>query len=140
MKNLAKDLIKHGHVTTTKAKARAIVPFVEKLITYVKKNENSDKFIFDRVSDTELVEKLKSLTKGQLSKVNSGFLSTYNVGYRKGDGSEMCIIMMSGYEPRVKSDLKKVKKSVKSTTKAKTKKAKAEEVVVENKMVKEKNK
>lgn len=143
MKNLAKDLITHGHLKTTKAKAKAIVPYVEKLISFSRKNENVDKYLFDRVSDMTVVEKLKSLAADKFSKIESGHLAIYNIGFRKGDGSEMCMIMMNGYEPRVKSDLKKVKKTTKTTTtKAKAKKtktAKAEKVVVENKKTKEKN-
>lgn len=128
MKNLAKDLIKYGHVKTTKTKAKAIVPYVEKMITYVKKNEKSDSFIFSKLSDNDLVKKLQDLSKNKLSKQNSGYFSIYNIGFRKGDGAEMCMVMMNGYEPKVKSDLKKVKKA----TSAKSK-VKAEEVKVETK-------
>lgn len=131
IKNLARDLILYGHLKTTKTRAKAIVPYMEKIITYVKKNEatdNSNNYVIARISDVNAVEKLREMTKKNFMDVNSGYVSIYNVSNRKGDGAEMCIVMMKGYEPKIKSALTKVKKTAtkkvteKSSNKAEPKK------------------
>ncbi|MBP9758592.1 hypothetical protein KBD45_02770 [Candidatus Dojkabacteria bacterium] len=138
IKNLARDLVLYGHLKTTKTRAKAIVPYMEKMITFVKKNDasdNSNNYIIARISDKQAAEKLRELTKKRYVDINSGFVSIYNLGNRKGDGAEMCEVIMKGYEPKIKSALKKVKKT--TVKKAAVKNEKKAEVKKETKIKKE---
>ncbi|MBU3683126.1 MAG: 50S ribosomal protein L17, partial [Phycisphaerales bacterium] len=38
LRNLAAGVLEHGQITTTRAKAKAVQPFVEELITIAKRN------------------------------------------------------------------------------------------------------
>lgn len=89
VRNLAMSLIIYEKIKTTSAKAKAVQPFVEKLITIAKKKEkreairqietilqhkNSSKKIFEVLS-----EKYKDRT--------SGFTRVTKLGYRNGDNA-----------------------------------------------------
>lgn len=111
LKNMARDLILHEHIKTTKARAKAVKPFVEKLISYVKQNQNPERFILANIEDNRVSDRLVTITKERFAKKTSGFVSTYNLVNRKGDGSEMVMMILEGYQPKIKTQLKKVKKT-----------------------------
>ncbi|MFA6992337.1 MAG: 50S ribosomal protein L17 [Candidatus Gracilibacteria bacterium] len=89
IRNLAMSLIIYEKIKTTQAKAKAVQPFVERLITIAKgkdkrsairtiesllQHENSSKKIFE-----VLLEKYKDK--------NSGFTRITKLGYRSGDNA-----------------------------------------------------
>lgn len=58
-KNLARSLFIHGKITTTFAKAKAIQPYVEKLITKAKANSlASRRILIQEFVDKELVDRI----------------------------------------------------------------------------------
>jgi large subunit ribosomal protein L17 len=91
MRTMAMQVIIYEKIKTTRAKAKAIQPFVENLITIAKKEDkvhaireierllqhkNCSKKIFE-----ELVERYKDK--------NSGYTKTVNLGPRAGDNAPM---------------------------------------------------
>ncbi len=59
MKSLARSLVLGERISTTEAKAKALRPFVERLVTYAKKNTlASRRLAITRLGDKEAVKKL----------------------------------------------------------------------------------
>lgn len=89
-RNLSRELIMHGRIHTTFAKAKSIQPMVEKLITQVKKATNgalreAHKTLSDRIALTTLTD----MTKTRFGSRTSGYTRVVKLGTRKGDASEM---------------------------------------------------
>ncbi|MCA9385788.1 hypothetical protein KC717_04015 [Candidatus Dojkabacteria bacterium] len=124
LKNLSLDLIKHEHVTTTKAKAKAVKSFVDTIFSRYEKGRNGVRFIESRLGTKAPIKKIDELLEGRLKSVSGGFVHLVRLGSRKGDGAELFKLMLIGYEPKKKSLLKKVKdtseKESKVDKKAKT--------------------
>ncbi len=59
MRSLARSLVLEERISTTEAKAKALRPFVERLITYAKKNTLASRRITKaQINDDEVVKKL----------------------------------------------------------------------------------
>lgn len=128
MSNMAASLITHGRIETTLAKAKALRPFVEKVITKAKqaaaKTERKDALHLRRlalsdVRDETAITKLFNETHKEFTNRNGGYTRIYKLGQqRQGDAAEMALIEF------VKADDPGYKKS-KGRKAAKSKKAKA---------------
>jgi len=128
MSNMAASLITHGRIETTLAKAKALRPFVEKVITKAKqaaaKTEKKDALHLRRlalsdVRDETAITKLFNETHKEFTNRNGGYTRIYKLGQqRQGDAAEMALIEF------VKADDPGYKKS-KGRKAAKSKKAKA---------------
>jgi large subunit ribosomal protein L17 len=128
LSNMAASLITHGRIETTLAKAKALRPFVEKVITKAKqaaaKSEKKDALHLRRlalsdVRDETAVTKLFNETYKEFANRNGGYTRIYKLGQpRQGDAAEMALIEF------VKADDQGYKKS-KTKKSAKARKAKA---------------
>jgi large subunit ribosomal protein L17 len=128
LSNMAASLITHGRIETTLAKAKALRPFVEKVITKAKqaaaKSEKKDAIHLRRlalsdVRDETAVTKLFNETYKEFANRNGGYTRIYKLGQqRQGDAAEMALIEF------VKADDQGYKKS-KTKKSAKARKAKA---------------
>lgn len=128
LSNLAAALITHGRIQTTLTKAKALRPFVEKVITKAKqaaaKTEKKDALHLRRlalsdVRDETAITKLFNETHQEFANRNGGYTRIYKLGpQRLGDAAEMALIEL------VKADDPGYKKS-KGKRSAKAKKAKA---------------
>lgn len=101
MANLAVALFKHGRITTTLAKAKALRPFAEKLITMAKKSYLSDdrirklhylRLAISRIHDEDTVAKLFNERAVEFIKRNGGYTRIYKLMQRVGDAAKMSII------------------------------------------------
>lgn len=130
LSNLAAALLTHGRIQTTLTKAKALRPFVEKVITKAKKaaakTEKKDAIHLRRlaladVRDENAVTKLFNETYKEFANRNGGYTRIYKLGpQRISDAAELALIEL------VKADDPGYKKSKgKKATKAKGKKAKA---------------
>jgi large subunit ribosomal protein L17 len=128
MSNLAAALITHGRIETTLTKAKALRPFIEKVITKAKKaaakTEKKDAIHLRRlalsdVRDETAITKLFNETHKEFANRSGGYTRIYKLGQqRQGDAAEMALIEF------VKADDPGYKKS-KGKKAAKGKKAKA---------------
>ena len=126
MGNLSVALITHSRIETTLSKARALRPFIEKIITLAKIAEKSNdaasklhlrRLAIARVHDKAAVSKLFDELVGEFTERNGGYTRIYKLGQRVGDAAEMALIeLIDG------SDEGYVKKSKKKTAKKATKK------------------
>jgi large subunit ribosomal protein L17 len=129
LSNMAASLITHGRIQTTLAKAKALRPFIEKVITKAKqaaaKTDKKDALHLRRlalsdVRDETAITKLFSETHKEFTNRPGGYTRIYKLGQQRlGDAAEMALIEF------VKADDPGYKKS-KGKKPAKAKKAKAE--------------
>ena len=94
LSNLAVSLIEHGRIKTTMAKAKAIRPFVEKLITKAKTGTLHAR----RMALADLRHNEDAVTKlfAELGPINAarkgGYTRIIKLGQRKSDAAEMAVI------------------------------------------------
>lgn len=127
MSNLAVALITHGRIQTTLTKAKALRPFIEKVITKAKhaaaKTDKKDALHLRRlalsdVRDEDAVTLLFNEKYKEFANRSGGYTRIYKLGARLSDAAEMALIEF------VKADDTGYKKS-KGKKPAKAKKAKA---------------
>ncbi len=121
MRSLATELFLNGEITTTLARAKALKPYAESVITFAKKGDLASrrqalKFIFDKETEKyinletgELKDELakdeklpKQTVLRQLFSVigkkyasrNGGYTRIMRVGFRRGDATEMALIQL----------------------------------------------
>ncbi len=93
LSNLAAALIQNGRITTTVAKAKALRPAVEKLITLGKRQDiNARREAEAILRDKAAVKKLFSEVGVQFDDRNGGYTRIVRLGQRAGDGAPMAII------------------------------------------------
>jgi large subunit ribosomal protein L17 len=108
LSNLGASLIKHGRIQTTLTKARALRPFIEKIITKAKKaavaTEKKDAIHLRRMAlkdirDESAVTLLFNEKAAQFAKRAGGYTRIYKLGpQRIGDAAEMALIEFVGAE------------------------------------------
>ena len=129
MSNMAASLITHDRIETTLAKAKALRPFVEKVITKAKqaaaKSEKKDAIHLRRlaladVRNEDAITLLFNEKYKQFANRAGGYTRIYKLGQQRlGDAAEMALIEF------VKADDVGYKKAKAKPKKAKAKKAKA---------------
>ena len=107
--NMAIELLTNEYMTTTKAKARATKSYVDQLIARSTDSLAGRRRLKSKLKHGPTIEKIFDTYKKRYTDVSSGFVESYKVGYRKGDGADMIKLMMKGYAPKTKSKLTKVK-------------------------------
>ena len=127
LSNMAASLITHGRIETTLTKAKALRPFIEKVITKAKqaaaKSEKKDAIHLRRlalsdVRDETAITKLFNESYKEFANRNGGYTRIYKLGQQRlGDAAEMALIEF------VKADDQGYKKS-KGKKSAKAKKSK----------------
>ncbi len=91
IESLAEALIIHGSIVTTLPKAKAVVPYVEKLITKAKKGDlHNRRQIISALQTVSTAHKLVDEIAPKLGARNSGHLRiTRDVENRRGDNAIM---------------------------------------------------
>jgi large subunit ribosomal protein L17 len=93
MANLATDLFMHEKVTTTEAKAKALRPVAEKLITKARKGDlHSRRVVLKTITDKGAVAKLFEVVAPRYVDRPGGYTRITKLGPRRGDGAEEAII------------------------------------------------
>lgn len=91
--NLATQLFEHGRITTTEAKARALRPHAEKLITKAKKGDlHNRREVLKTIRDKGVVHQLFTEIAPTFSERPGGYTRITKVGPRKGDNAPMAVI------------------------------------------------
>jgi large subunit ribosomal protein L17 len=93
MANLTTDLVMHEKVMTTLAKARAVRPFAEKLITKARKGDlHSRRVVLKTITDKAAVAKLFEDLAPRYEGRPGGYTRITKLGPRRGDGAEEAVI------------------------------------------------
>jgi large subunit ribosomal protein L17 len=121
LRSLATELFVHGEITTTMARAKALKPYAEKIITLAKKgdlhsirqaaryiyNKETGKYmdltsgeVFDapqadkKLASQTVLRKLFVIIGKQYSDKKGGYTRIYHLPPRRGDASEMALIQL----------------------------------------------
>ncbi|AWI09147.1 50S ribosomal protein L17 [Ereboglobus luteus] len=123
MANMAASLIKHERIQTTLTKAKALRPFIEKVITKAKKagvaKDKKDAIHLRRlaladVRDENAVTKLFNETYKQFADRSGGYTRIYKLGRRDSDAAEMALIeFVKADDPGYKKNKSRAKKAKK---------------------------
>lgn len=93
--NLATQLFEHGRITTTEAKAKALRPLAEKLITFAKKGDiHARRQVLTVVRDKDVVHHLFAEIGPRFANRPGGYTRIVKVGPRKGDNAPMAQISL----------------------------------------------
>ena len=103
---MATSLIQRERITTTAEKAKALRPYIEKLITRAKTETlHNKREVMKKISDRKAVVKLFTDIAPRYSKRPGGYTRIFKLGTRPGDAAEMAIIEL--VEEEVKTTKKK---------------------------------
>jgi large subunit ribosomal protein L17 len=93
MRALTTELIRHGRITTTKVRAKAIRAEVEKMISLAKDGSlASRRQAMGYIYDKQLVHSLFEGVKERYGDRNGGYTRVLRTVPRRGDNAEMAII------------------------------------------------
>ena len=93
LRNLAIALFRHERITTTKAKAGALRPFAERLISLGKRGDlHARRLAARHVQDKEVLRKLFDDIAVRVKERHGGYTRVLKIARRRGDNSEVAII------------------------------------------------
>jgi large subunit ribosomal protein L17 len=93
MRNLCSDLIAHGRITTTEAKAKELRRWVERLITTAKDDDlAARRRVAREISQDEVADRLFSNLMPRLRDREGGYTRIIHKGPRLGDAAPMVVI------------------------------------------------
>ncbi len=124
LRSLASSLFMHNEIKTTMARAKALKPYAERLITLAKRGDlharrQAARFIFDQrterllnsangeviTAETDLKDNVKTVEETVLRKLfgeiaknysdrNGGYIRIYRMPPRRGDAADMALIQL----------------------------------------------
>jgi len=130
MANMAQALLKHDQIKTTLPKAKALRPYVEKIITLAKHAQTASperalflrRLAIAKVRDKAIVKTLFDEKVSEFTNRSGGYTRIYKLGTRIGDAAEMAVIQLipasdEGYPKKKKTaSAKKVKAATEEKT------------------------
>jgi large subunit ribosomal protein L17 len=94
--SLSRNLLINQSIRTTRIKAKAAKPLVERLISLGKRNDlNSRRAAFSILQDHQLVKTLFLEIAPRFNNRNSGFCRILPMGFRRGDGAGLAILELT---------------------------------------------
>lgn len=103
LRNLSREIVEHGAVVTTTAKAKAVKIFMDKLMAKAVEAVTTDDraksvhlrrqinaVLGDRRLTNKLVDEIAKRYVGR----KSGFVRVLRLGYRRGDAAEMSLVQL----------------------------------------------
>ena len=122
--NMASSLILKKRITTTEAKAKALKPYVEPLITKSKEDTtHSRRIVFSYLKDKEATAELFRAVAPKVADRPGGYLRILHTSFRSGDAAEMVLVELVDFNEAALAAGKKEAK--KSTRRSRAKKAEA---------------
>ncbi len=95
LRSLTTELIRHGRITTTLVKAKAMRPEVERMVTLAKSGTLSARRIaLGYIYDKDLVHALFEAAPARYGSRQGGYTRVVRTVPRRGDNAEMAIIEM----------------------------------------------
>jgi large subunit ribosomal protein L17 len=99
LSGLAAQLFVNEHVKTTEAKAKAVRPLAEKLITFAKKGDvAARREVLKVIPDRDVVHKLFSEIGPRYAERQGGYTRILKLGQRQGDGAPMARVELVAEE------------------------------------------
>ena len=96
IKNLAGQVVLFEKVKTTKAKAKVVKSYLEKLITKSDKNElNTKRYLKTKLNSDNAIKKLLEVFGPRYKDRKGGYLKIVKAENRRGDGAEMAYLIFT---------------------------------------------
>jgi large subunit ribosomal protein L17 len=98
--NLAGALITHGRIHTTEAKAKAVKPFAEKMITLGKRGDlAARRQALAALRSNDVVHQLFADVAPRFAERPGGYTRIVKLGPRQGDAADMVYLELVDHEP-----------------------------------------
>jgi large subunit ribosomal protein L17 len=98
--NLAGALIEHGRIKTTEAKAKAVKPFAEQMITLGKRGDlHARRLALAELRSQDVVHLLFAEVAPRFADRPGGYTRIVKLGPRYGDAAEMVFLELVDHEP-----------------------------------------
>jgi large subunit ribosomal protein L17 len=98
--NLAGSLIEHGRIRTTEAKAKAVKPFAEQMITLGKRGDlHARRLALAELRSQDVVHQLFADVAPRFADRPGGYTRIVKLGPRQGDSAEMVYLELVDHEP-----------------------------------------
>ena len=98
--NLAGALIEHGRIKTTQAKAKAVKPFAEQMITLGKRGDlHARRLALAELRSQDVVHQLFAEVAPRFAERPGGYTRIVKLGPRLGDAAEMVYLELVDYVP-----------------------------------------
>jgi len=98
LQSLSNALIENKRITTTVAKAKALRPFVEPLITRAKEDtQHNRRQVFRHLQSNDAIEELFDEVSERVGDRPGGYTRIIKLGQRSGDGAELAMIELVDY-------------------------------------------
>ena len=98
--NLACSLIEHGRIRTTEAKAKAVKPYAERIITLARRGDlHARRQALSELRSQEVVHKLFADVAPRMADRPGGYSRIVKIGPRPGDAAEMAYLELVDYDP-----------------------------------------
>ena len=121
LSNMASSLILNKRIETTEAKAKALKPYVEPLITKSKEDTTHNRrVVFSYLKDKNATSELFRTIAPKIADRPGGYLRILHTGFRSGDASEMVLLELVDFN---EAALTAPKAEKKSTRRSRAKKA-----------------
>ena len=93
LNGLAAQLFTYEKINTTEAKAKAVRPVAEKMITFAKRGDlAARREVLKDIPDRDIVHKLFAEIAPRYAERNGGYTRILKLGPRRGDGAPMAVI------------------------------------------------
>ena len=100
--NLTGALITHGRIETTEAKAKAVRPFAEKMVTLGKRGDlHARRLAMAELRSNDVVHRLFSDIAPRFAEREGGYTRVVKLGPRQGDAANMALLEFVDYEATV---------------------------------------
>ena len=98
--NLTCSLLEHGRIRTTEAKAKAVKPYAEKMITLGRRGDlHARRQALSELRSQEIVHTLFSDVAPRMADRPGGYSRIVKLGQRQGDGAEMVYLELVDFDP-----------------------------------------
>ena len=102
--NLAGALIEHGRIETTEAKAKAVKPFAEKMITLGKRGDlHARRQALAALRSNNIVHRLFDEIGPRFADRPGGYTRIVKLGPRQGDAADMVYLELVDFEPEART-------------------------------------
>jgi large subunit ribosomal protein L17 len=115
---MASSLILHKRIETTVAKAKALKPYLEPLVTKSKEDTtHSRRIVFSYLKDKNAVSELFRTIAPKIADRPGGYLRILHTGFRQGDAAEMALVEFVDFNEAALAAPKEAKKTTRRSRK-----------------------
>ncbi|MCM8823178.1 MAG: 50S ribosomal protein L17 [Candidatus Omnitrophica bacterium] len=110
IRSLVRSILVSERIKTTEAKAKVVRRWIDRLITWGKRNDlSSRRLAYKFIGEHKLVKRLFDELAPRFKDVSGGYTRIIDLGYRKGDGAKLSILELTRIEKKKKEKKEKIK-------------------------------